>query len=180
MGTNNQLMDLVNGQADKENVKLPKKAKASELFDVLRQFRKDENNKDNKTLQIYCASFQLALLESQADKQLSNVIFDEIQMEKSEYEQILSLMEQQKKYFKQFAYKNLLISLCLSIAVYGIIAYLLKLSVVLAAACAVLILLVDIFANGKTNGKRYQQKWIKTVQKKVDEKIIAVTTKYFK
>lgn len=180
MGINNQLMDLVNRQDDQEALKLPKTAKASELFDALRQFRQDEKNKDNKTLQIYCASFQLALLELQATRQLSHVIFDEIQMEKSEYEQILSLMEQQKKHYKQFAYKNLLISLCLSIAVYGIIAYFLKLSVLLAAACAILILLIDLFANGKTNEKRYQQKWIKTVQKRVDWKIIAVTTKYFK
>ena len=43
-----------------------------------------------------------------------------------------------------------------------------------------LVLLVDIFANGKTNEKRYQLKWIKTVEKKVNWKIIAITTKYFK
>ena len=170
MSTNNQLMDFMNEQDNKNMLKLPKVVNASVLFDVLRQLRRDEKNIDNKILQIYCASFQ----------SLPNIIFDEIQMEKSEYEQILCLMEQQKKSFKQFAYRNLLISLCLSIAVYGIIAYFFKFSVLLAAACAFLVLLVDIFANGKTNEKRYQLKWIKTVEKKVNWKIIAITTKYFK
>ena len=180
MSTNNQLMDFMNEQDNKNMLKLPKVVNASVLFDVLRQLRRDEKNIDNKILQIYCASFQLALLESQVDNSLPNIIFDEIQMEKSEYEQILCLMEQQKKSFKQFAYRNLLISLCLSIAVYGIIAYFFKFSVLLAAACAFLVLLVDIFANGQTNEKRYQLKWIKTVEKKVNWKIIAITTKYFK
>lgn len=180
MSINNQLMDFINEQDSKKMLNLPKVVKASELFDVLRQLRRDEKNIDNKILQVYCASFQLALLESQANSSLPKIIFDEIQMEKSEYEQILCLMEQQKKNFKQFAYRNLLISLCLSIAVYGIIAYYFNFSVLLAAVCAVLVLLVDIFANGKTNEKRYQLKWIKTVEKRVDWKIIAITTKYFK
>lgn len=82
MSTNNQLMDFMNEQDNKNMLKHSKSSECSVLFDVLRQLRRDEKNIDNKILQIYCASFQLALLESQVDNSLPNIIFDEIQMEK--------------------------------------------------------------------------------------------------
>ena len=48
MSTNNQLMDFMNEQDNKNMLKLPKVVNASVLFDVLRQLRRDEKNIDNK------------------------------------------------------------------------------------------------------------------------------------
>ena len=56
----------------------------------------------------------------------------------------------------------------------------LKIDVKTCLLAAIVLFLLDLFMNGKTNQGRYQAKWIRDVNKKVDPNIIKMCNKLFK
>lgn len=146
-------------------------------YNRLHRERMKKENKDNKVCQMYCAMHQLAIVENSGKfPELS----DKLALNKEEYENIMCLAEKYNKRYKMFAYKNLVATTSLSLILFIVMYLILNMDIKTCLLAAIVLFLLDLFMNGKTNQSRYQSKWIRDVNKKVDPNIIKMCNKLFK
>ena len=146
-------------------------------YNRLHRERMKEENKDNKVCQMYCAMHQLAIVENSGKfPELS----DKLALNKEEYEDILCLAEKYNKRYKMFAYKNLVATTSLSLSLFIVMYLILNMDIKTCLLAVIVLFMFDLFMNGKTNQSRYQTKWIRDVNKKVDPNIIIMCNKLFK
>ncbi len=146
-------------------------------YNRLHRERMKEENKENKVCQMYCAMHQLAIVENSGK---FPGLSDKLTLNKGEYEDILSLAEKYNKRYKMFAYKNLAATTSLSLILFIVMYLILKMDVKTCLLTVIVLFMLDLFMNGKTNQSRYQTKWIRDVNKKVDPNIIKMCNKLFK
>lgn len=146
-------------------------------YNRLHRERMKEENKDNKVCQMYCAMHQLAIVENSGK---FPGLSDKIALNKEEYEEILCLAEKYNERYKMFAYKNLVATTSLSLILFIVMYLILNMDIKTCLLAATVLFLLDLFMNGKTNQSRYQTKWIRDVNKKVDPNIIKMCNKLFK
>ena len=107
-------------------------------------------------------------------------LISKLTLNKGEYEDILSLAEKYNKRYKMFAYMNLAATTSLSLILFIVMYLILKMNVKTCLLTAIVLFMLDLFMNGKTNQSRYQTKWIRDVNKKVNPNIIKMCNKLFK
>ena len=178
MNDYDMLQTFIEGKSVFSEKSLPKYISANAMFSILKKMREDAEQKKQKKIELFCAAYELALLES--DPQLKYIKKDKICLNKEEYEKILDLVEKSKKQYKLFAYKNLLISAFLSIIIGVAFYFFMQSSLWLSLFAGVLVFLVELYADGKTNAPRYKKKWIHSVKKEIDKNFFIIITKYFR
>lgn len=155
--------------------------KSSTLFRLLDEKRNQAIDEKNEIKEIYCGMHQLALLELQSANQgLTGVQFDKIIFDKEEYESLLNIGNRHLARFKRYVLRNATISFLLGITLFLGLWYYMHAPFVLSFCFGVLVCLIDLYMNGKTNDDRYKKYWIRLVNKNVEAELIEQINLYFK
>lgn len=157
----------------------PQTIKRSVYFRILLDGNAIAKQDHHFTQALYCSMHLFALIESQ-DQAYMNLEQDEIPLTQDIYEDILKTIAQGNRRFCYFAWKNALISIVMGLIVYWGIVYGLDYSWQITAPCGIIVLLLDLYANGKTNETRYQKKMVKHFERQVDRNLLQINQKYQK
>lgn len=170
-------------EAIKNNEKLdrsafPVKIKLSDYYNILETAMLESKKQKNEVQESYCAMYLLACIES-ASALPDTIIQDDLSVEKNIYNEILSTIAKRNRKFKQFVIKNALVSLTLAILAYVVIAEVLMYEKVLGIIVGLIVLALDLYANGKTNDRRFQTKTLNLFNRHVDSNLLLLNEIYF-
>lgn len=161
-----------------ERKDFPKKIGFDDYYCILKDSMMISKEKGNSIQEQYCAMHILALAESMNGNQIL-LNKENFKIEKDIYNEVLYIIEKRNQKFKQFVIKNACISLALAVVAFILIAVVMRYDIILATVVAMIVLVVDLFANGKTNDKRYQEKMLRMFNKKVNPNLLLLNEIYF-
>ena len=176
----NYFIDSIKNNEIIASESFPNKIKMSVYYKIMEQCYYNAKKNKKKTEELYCAMFLLSLFEAQDKNSLKLMIPDDLDISKETYQDVLKTMEEDNKKYTLFVKRNAIISFVLGCMMFYMMYIVFKLNIIIAVACGVVLFLIDLYANGLSNKKRYQSKQFKSFEKDVNKNILNLNIKYFK
>lgn len=156
---------IKNQQSECEGLNQP--LPLNEYYTVLKTILHHSIDSKLVTQARYCAMYLMALVESNPSESL--------EIDKDTYETAIYTVSKGNNHYKYFVYKNLAISFAIFALISGMLFGVFHFDFFLSFGFALIVLLLDLYANGKTNQIRYQRKLVRLFEKEVNPVLIKVT-----
>ena len=152
----------------------------SEYSELLEEGMRAGREQGNTVQQTYCAMNLLALLESAGRGSLPDVVRDEVKISQETHRQVLDLVDRQQKHYRIFARLNALVSLLLAAIVFWLVGIVLQYDTSVAVGAGIIVFLLDLYANGKTNERRWKSRQVRYFRRHVDPNLIRLNEMYMR
>lgn len=152
----------------------------SEYSELLETGMRTGREQDNRVQQVYCAMNLLALLESAGRTSLPDVVRDEVKISQETHGRVLDLVGSEQKRYRRFVRLNALASLLLAVVIFWLVGFVLHYDMSIAAGAGIIVFLLDLYANGKTNERRWRSRQVRSFEKHVDPNLIRLNEMYMR